>query len=196
MACAPGPSTIVVHIQLRTSYSGWHMALSPWALCYPTKPANISSSLPKGWLATWVVAHPTLLCTGGTFVQSKFNRLAGSSTSHIFPQFLTFTHSSCSFTVDQLTGSAGTLGTGMPCHWLACGLVMPLFSILNFFLTHVIGTSSVRGSLQAKEWAAQGWYCHLLGSFGYSRIPIHLVLIAYNIAQCYVSSNATHTLLK
>ena len=84
----------------------------------------------------------------------------------------------------------------MPCHQPACGLATPLFSILNFFLSHVIGTSSISGSLQAEWWAVYRWYCHSLGVFGHSHIPIHLVLITYNIVQCYASPNATHTLPK
>ena len=41
-----------------------------------------------GWLATWVEAHPTLLHTAGTFIQSKFNWLAGSSMLYTFSAVL------------------------------------------------------------------------------------------------------------
>ena len=34
---------------------------------------------------------------------------------------------------------------------------------------------------------AHGWYFYKLGSLGISHIPIHLVLIAYNIVQCYTT---------
>ena len=37
-----------------------------------------------------------------------------------------------------------------PTHQPACGLTAPLFSIFNFFLSHVIGTSSISSSLQAE----------------------------------------------
>ena len=64
------------------------------------------------------------------------------------------------------------------CHQQAYAVVTPCILVQFTASREIIVCQRCR--------AAHGWYCHSLGIFlGISHIPIHLVIIVYNIAQCY-----------
>ena len=191
----PGPSAIVIHIQLRTSYSDgtWHsvpehhappssqyLLFTPKGLpVYPL--AAQSRHTPLSFVLLAPLSNP-----------NSTSQLAALCHIHFCSPW--HSHSSMWFHSQLIDCSAGALGEAcLVISWHVAQQHL-LFSILNFFLCHVIGTSSNSSSLQAEGWAAHGWYCQSLGSFGHSHIPIHLVLLPNNIAQCYASPNATHTL--
>ena len=140
----PAPSTIVIHIQWRTSYGGLYMALGPEAL-HPNRAGKHSSFTSRG-LAGWSLGHMEL---GHTLPSYGYSWLLSSvqiqlwwlHATHVFPLFLNIhiLHAP----LWPIKWLAVLSYQGGMLFWPAHGLATHLSCFLSFSLFHVVGNISI-----------------------------------------------------